>query len=209
MDAFDIFLKNFELENGYDQMDNQSNTRQIEPKVGTTLKSEGIKMGAFDKSMFSTTKPVIPTTTVDKDKLNQFRTSQITDGIAKGAQGVELAANVLADVTGANYDTSAEGQGVRGDLKGAKMGSKLLSGAAMGMQLAGPWGAAAGGILSLGAGMIGRRKAAQEYGRNLQKHNKKLSAEEKLKLDKQYQMEEGKAVLADAIAIRKKQLGYS
>jgi hypothetical protein len=135
--------------------------------------------------------------------------------MANTAMGVATSGMQLIDnIKGGQFDTSAEGGGV------GKAGGAIMQGAATGAEfggeigkLAGPLGQAIGtGVGAIGGGLVSTfaHKAAKiEYADNRKTHNLKEDALATSKRRKDYQVQEGLESMKALKSLREKQLGIS
>lgn len=133
-----------------------------------------------------------------KDKLGK--------GIGVAAQAAPVALDMISNLKGDKWDTSAHGGGV-----GSATGAMVTSGAQAAMtgaKIAGPWGAAVGGVLGAGTALIGNKKAKQEYRQNRKEYNIAESAIEKAKREEEYRYSKGLEMINDLKSLREKQLGF-
>ena len=132
-----------------------------------TAQDEGAKAGAAYKLSF------------DKAASGQGGTGGQKGGIfAKGAKGNMIASTALSAVgMGISaYGASAAGKGGSANIKKgaiASMAGNTLSGAAMGLQLAGPWGAAIGAIAGLATSLPAMIKAFDKNNQRQADYEKK------------------------------------
>lgn len=84
--------------------------------------------------------------------------NQLTDLSRVGSYGYNNFDEIARDYSRTNFNPSISYDDIRGMSTGEKIGnvgSSALSGAAAGMQIGGPWGAAIGGVIGAGAGLAG------------------------------------------------------
>jgi len=193
MDAFAELLKRLDPEDGANRMDNNSVLNKSVTNAGLNkLTTNATPMAANPKATL---------------KATPSKGMPLGDIAGKATMGLESIGNMITDMSGKNYDTSADST-VKG-LNVADIGSSAIQGFATGTQMGGPIAGAALGLAQVGAKIIGNNKAKKEWAKNRLNKGRKESHLAQLALDQQYQMEEGKAVVGDMIAIRKKELGYT
>lgn len=141
------------------------------------------------------------------DAKKASETSQVAGDIGNAALTAAPAAlDMISNLKGQKYDTSAEGGGV-----GGATGNILTSGsqAAMaGFQIGGPIGAGVGAVLGAGTALIGNNKAKKEYARNRKNYNIAESTIESMQREDEYRYSQGMEMINDLKSLREKQLGF-
>ena len=135
--------------------------------------------------------------------------SKVGNGIEAGGHKIDLAGTVMAGVglaTSAFNATKNTSQSDKEAITGAA--DLTAKSALLGLQLGGPWGAAIGGTVGLGYGVIDGFADANKIGRNERRANKEKFNENRLRREQEFRISEGEESLKKLSALRKSQMDY-